>query len=153
MAVVAALLTGVLSADAGGGTLATAFVVCALLALVAPAAIVAVVLVGQGGVAWGLLGGNGGDPLGAALTLAGVVATAELLAIVARLDLPMARDPRENVRRAALAAAIGLAVFGLAGAATLIPGPGGLPAVVTACAACGWLAVWVARVSRGESTR
>jgi hypothetical protein len=145
MAFAATLLTGVLAANAAGVALAVTFVAFALLALVAPAAIVTVVLVGQGAVVWSLLDEERGDPVAAALIVAGVVATAELLAIVARLDMPMPRDPRADVSRAGLATAIGLAAFAAVGAATLLPGPGGLPAVVIASAACGLLAVVVGR--------
>jgi hypothetical protein len=66
-----------------------------------------------------------------------VVATAELLAVVARLDSPVERRPRGVLRRAATATLTGAGAFMVVFVAAVgLPGPSGLAAVVLASAAC-----------------
>ena len=68
--------------------------------------------------------------------LIGVVATAELLAVVDRVVTSVDHDPRAGLRRAGLAAAVAGVTF--AGVLLLgsVTGPTGLAAVALASAAC-----------------
>lgn len=77
--------------------------------------------------------------------VAGVVATAELLTTVARLDTPMERDPHDAVTRMGVAAAVAAGVFTAVGLAASLPGPTGLLAVVIASAALAWVATLLVR--------
>ena len=80
--------------------------------------------------------------------IAGVVATAELLAVVARLDTQLERDPGDYLSRTAVAALVGGGVFGAVGLLSGIPGPTGLVAVGLASGACVLLATMLAGKGR-----
>ncbi len=119
--------------------LALAYVVLTGMALFYPAAIAVQVLAGQALVGSFLLGpGAGGvEPLVLALGVGAMVAAAELLAVVARLDSPVERRPRRVLQGVATAALVGAGAFiAVLGAAAGLPGPTGLAAVVLASAAC-----------------
>ncbi|MGD8279342.1 MAG: hypothetical protein PVH00_14995 [Gemmatimonadota bacterium] len=73
--------------------------------------------------------------------VAGIIATAELLAAAARLDAPVERVARGELRRAGLAAGLGAVVFAAVLFAGVLPGPSGLLAVGLASAACVVLAI------------
>jgi peptidoglycan/LPS O-acetylase OafA/YrhL len=73
------------------------------------------------------------------------VATAELLAGAARLNMPIERDGREDLRRAGLAAVAGAGVFGAVALVGTLPGPTGLVAVALASGACIVLALLLVR--------
>lgn len=109
-------------------------------ALVFPAAI-AVQVVGGQVLVWGLLSSSPDfAPLSALPVVVGIILTAELLAIVARLDtplLPASAGSFADVGKAALIGGFAFAVVVLAGA---MPGPGGLAAVIVASAACAGIA-------------
>jgi hypothetical protein len=148
VAVAAALSTGAISAAiAGPGrhfSGAAVYVAVTVLALFSPAAVTVQVIVGQLLVATLLLGGPR-DPLLLVPVVAGIVVTAELLAVVARLDTPIERDPGEVLRPAGLAAVIAGAVFGVVALVGGVPGPTGILAVVLACGACVVLATRLAQ--------
>ncbi len=138
---VGTVLDGSSSYVYGGG----AYVMIAALALFFPAAITAQVIGGQVLVGSLLMGQEGFAALILVPALAGVVATAELLAIVAWLDTPLQRDPRDALPKAGLAAVIGGGVFGAVMLVSGLPGPGGLVAVGLASGACVVLATRLMR--------
>ena len=139
-AVFAAILTGTFGAALGGSGghafLAGAYVVAAAVALFYPAAIAVQVIGGQVLLGSLLVGSEGTAPLLLVPAVAGVVVTAELLAVVARLDTQLERDPGDDLPRAGLAAVIGGAVFGAVVLVSGFPGPIGLVAVGLASGAC-----------------
>lgn len=67
--------------------------------------------------------------------LAGVVATAELLAVVARMEGPLTRHAHGVMRRVGWGAAVGGGVYALVSLASVVPGPTGLLAVTVAAVA------------------
>lgn len=145
-AVLTAILTGAAGVALGASSLhvyiAGAYVVITVAALFFPAAIAVQVIGGQVLVGSVLLGQDGLAHLLLLLpVVAGVVATAELLAVVARLDTPLERDPGAGLHRVGLAAAIGGAVFAAVVLLGELPGPTGLVAIVLASGACVMLAV------------
>ena len=113
-----------------------AYAVITIFALAYPALITAQVIAGAAIAASLLFGPLAGTPLFVAPVLAGVVATAELLAITARLDSPFGRDPRGDLRRAGIAGLLSAAVFGIVALIADVRGPGGFLAVVLAAAVC-----------------
>ena len=117
------------------------YVAVAVGALFSPAGIAVQVIVGLGLMGQLLLGEVGPDPVLLAPVMAGVVATAELLAAVARMDTPVACDPDDARPRTGMAAAVAAGVYGAVVLAAGIPGPTGLLAVVLASVACGVLAM------------
>ncbi len=149
LALLAAAMTGVVGTvlDGSGSYIygAGAYVMIVVLALFVPAAIAVQVIAGQVLVGGLLLGLDGTAVLMLVPAFAGVVATAELLAMVAWLDTPVQRDPGDALPRAGLAALIGGGVFGAVTLASGLPGPGGLVAVVLASAACVVLATRLVR--------
>jgi hypothetical protein len=148
LALTAAALTGVLVVQIGGMDWhahgATAYFLIALLASVSPAAIAAQVVTGQLLVGSLLLTPGGSPSLLLVPAISGVILTAELLSIMARMDTPFASHPRSDLRRAGLSVLIGAGVFGAVLLASPLPGPGGLLAVVMAAGACVGLAVLLA---------
>jgi hypothetical protein len=144
---ITAVLTAVATAAFGaalGGTGrhavgAVGFTAIAVAALFRPVWITGLVVTGQL-MALGLLAG-GAAPFAVLPVVAGVIASAELLAAAARLDSPGERIPVGEFQRAALAAALGAAVFAAVALAAALPGPTGLLAVGLASAACVALAI------------
>lgn len=120
---------------------AGAYVVAALLALFFPAAIVVQVIAGQVLAASVLLAPDGPAPLLLLPMVASILATAELLAVVGRLDTPLARDPSDDLRRMGITVLIGGGVFGAVALAGRLPGPTGILAIALASAACVVLAI------------
>jgi hypothetical protein len=149
-----AILTGALTAAwavAMGGPdvhvdLALLYVLVVVLALLSPAMITLQVLAGQVVLATILLGRDTSGALLLAPAIVGVVATAELLAVVARLDLPIERAPGLDLHRALLAAVAGGAGFAAVVLVAGVPGPGGLLAISLASAACAGLATLLSRI-------
>ena len=138
---VGTVLDGSSSYVYGGG----AYVMIAVLALFVPAAITVQVIAGQVLVGSLLMGLEGPTALMLVPAFAGVVATAELLAMVAWLDTPLQRDPSDALPRSGLAAVIGGGVFGAVMLVSGLPGPGGLVAVGLASGACVVLATRLVR--------
>lgn len=152
LAIVTAIFTATLGATlggAGGPTEVTVFyVLAAVFALFSPAAIAVQVVLGQL-----LIGGLllNPDPPAAwllVLLLAVVVVTAELLALVARLDAPVRRDPADDLRRSAVAGVLGGSVFGAVGLVDGVPGPTGIGAVGLAAGICILVTSLVVRKAR-----
>lgn len=142
---IAALTAAAPAASGGGGLAASVYVAATVLALFYPVAITAQVIAGQALAATMLLGSDGSTALLLAPALASVVVTAELLAVVARLDTLLERDPGRDLYRVALAGLVGA---GACAAVTLVgalPGPTGFVAVCLASAACAALATVLVR--------
>jgi hypothetical protein len=151
MAVATAALTA--AAVAALGASDTHALAAGLYMLVAVAAVflpdaIPVQVIGGQLLAASLLVGGSVDLLLLLPVVAGVVATAELLAVVGRMDAPGERDPRADVRRAGGATGLAAAVFGAVALVGRVPGPTGLLAVVLASAACAGLAIVLARSVR-----
>lgn len=149
LAMVAAGLTTALVIFLGGPDghrdLALLYVVVVATALVSPALITVQVLAGQLLVA-SLLPGRGA--IAALLLLpavVGVIATAEILAVVARLDSPIERHPGDDLGRASGAAVVGGGIYAAVVLLAGLPGPTGLVAVGLASAACAVLATLLSR--------
>jgi len=149
LAVATALLTATLAVAVGGrgvtSDLATLYVACAVAALFYPAMITIQVLLGQLLLGLVLMRGEGGASALLIPTLAVVVITAELLAIVARWDTPLPRDPRAELPGVITAGVMGGAVFAVVMLAAVLPGPRGFLAVGLASAACAGLATMLVR--------
>lgn len=137
---VTALLTAALMAGLGIGPLS----VVGYLAMVLVATHFAPGITFQVGVGLLLIAGRLVTPVGppaALLTgvLAGVVLTAELLAVVARFDTPVECEPRGDMpaalRSTAIASGVYLAVVLLSG----LPGPAGVLSVALAAAVLAWM--------------
>lgn len=148
----AALIAAVLTAAAGaayGGSVwhlygAAAYVAVALAALSAPPLITVQVIAGQLLVA-SLLLRPVAPPFPVLLTMVTtVVATAELLALVARIRTSVDFGPGEEVHRVARSAVVGGVVFGLVVLLGRVPGPTGIAAIGLASAACIIIAVVLA---------
>jgi hypothetical protein len=73
-----------------------------------------------------------------------VVLTAELTGVVARLAMPIERDPGDDLRVTPLLAVVGGGVFGAVVLIAALPGPSGLAATALAAGACVALAVRMA---------
>lgn len=114
----------------------TLYLAVTLVALIYPAAITAQVVLGQLLLAGLLLRGGEASVLFAAVGIATVLVTAELLAVVARHDTPLDVRSRRAIPRAGTAATIGAAAFGAAVLVDALPGPTGITAVVLAVLAC-----------------
>jgi len=153
MAVLTAALTAAAAAALGGTERhvlgAGVYLVFAVAALFAPGAIVAQVLGGQLLAASLLLAADGPPPLVLVPLVAAVVLTAELLALVARLDTPVERNVGHDLRRVGLAGVLGGGAFGAVAVAAGLPGPTGLAAVALSAGACVAIAVVLARIARG----
>lgn len=148
LALLLATLTAAGAATLGGidslGRLAIAYVAVVAIALRVPGLIVAQVLGGQALAAAVLPGAGRADSLLIVPLIAGVVATAELLASVARLDAPLRRPSPIDLRRPVFATLLAAAVFAIVLLARRLPGPGGSQAVALAAAACVILALLLA---------
>ncbi len=148
LAILAAVLTGAIATlmEGAGAYIpgALAYVMVTVLATFLPPAITVQVIGGQILIESLLLQG-GPAPLMLVPLFAGVVITAELLAIVAWLDTPLRREPGNTFVTAGRSALIGAAVFGAVLLVSSLPGPGGLVAVGLASGACVVLASRLAR--------
>lgn len=149
MAMLVGLLTVVvvvgLAAPGALGLLPWAYVGVVALALFFPAMITVQVIVGQVLVGLLLLGASGVGALLLVPAMAGVVATAELLAAVARLDNPVRVESADDVARVGVAAAIGGGAFVAVALVSGLPGPTGLLAVGLASGACVLVGLRIAR--------
>jgi hypothetical protein len=136
----------------GGGRVVgiTLYMIVTLAALFLPAAIAIQVGLGQLLVGQLLLGAGSVDPLLAVPAFAGVVAGAELLAVVAWLDSPLRRQPTDAGANTGRAVGLAAVVFGSVLLLVDFPGPTGILAVVLASAACGILAGRLARTAPQE---
>jgi hypothetical protein len=105
------------------------------------------VITGQGLIGVLLVREDGPTLLLLAPAMAGVVLTAELLAVVARMDTPFEAHPRADLPRGLLSAVIGGGVFAAVAALGTLGGPVGLWAVVLAPAGCVLLAMILVRRS------
>lgn len=114
-------------------------------AIGAPTVIVAQVALGQVIAASLLVAGDGSPVLLLVPIIAGVIATAELLAITARMASPLDYRPGRDLRRAAAAVLIGAVVFTGVSAVRGAPGPTGLAAIGLASAACIGIALLLVR--------
>jgi len=112
-----------------------------LLALIQPAAIAAQVVYGQLILASLLLGPEARPALSLLPLVIAVIVTAELLAVVARLDTPLSSSVGDALNRVAGSAVIGGAVFAAVALTLGLPGPQGLLAVILGSAACVVLAL------------
>lgn len=148
LAVATAMLTAAASVMLGGPGrygFEVAYVGIAVVATFLPAAITLQVIVGQLLLARLLVEGSGGAALTLVPLMAGIVVTAELLAVVARLDMPLERDPRGVYTEVGLAAVVAGGVFCLVLAVGDLPGPGGLVAICVGSGACVVLATLMPR--------
>jgi hypothetical protein len=125
----------------GGG----AYVVFAIAAAIFPPMIAALVILGLVMIGSLMTGPAPPGPLMLLPLIFSIIATAELLAVAGRLESPIEREPRDDLRRAGLATVIGTAVFGAVALIGTIPGPGGLLAILLASAACIVLAILLMR--------
>lgn len=149
LAVLMAAVTGAAGAALGASAwhvyVAGAYVLIAVVALFFSGGITAQVIGGQV-LAGSLLSGlDGASALLLLPMVAGVVFTAELLGVVARLDTPLERDPTRDLQGAALATVIGGGVFGAVVLVGDLPGPTGFAAIALASGACGLLAILLAK--------
>lgn len=139
-AMTAAVLTSLVGAVSGGSIWhlygAAAYVAIALAALSAPPLITVQVIAGQLLVASLLLRPDAAPVLLLLAMVIGVVATAELLALVARIQSSVDFDPREEVHRLVLATLVAGGVFGMVVLLSRLPGPTGIAAIALAAAAC-----------------
>ena len=124
-AVIAATLTAVAGAVLGAPAAAAVWAGIAVVALSRPGWIPIQVLSGQAMAAGLLLRPDGPGPLLVMAIIAGVIATAELLAAVARQATPLVRDSGGELRRAGMAAATGAVIFGVVFLLADFPGPTG----------------------------
>lgn len=149
LAVVSAGLTGALIGSLGGpGFLqlgAVSYLLVTGIALITPAAITVQVVWGLALLGRFLVAPPGSNPSLLILAVAGIIFTAELLAIVARMDTPFQNDPRDDFPRAGISALIGGVVFGAVFLLSGIRGPTGLIAVILASGACVLLAFLLVR--------
>ena len=156
LAILVASITGTGMAVLGGaGSYLQGGVIYTLASAVAlayPPAIVLQVIAGQGLAASILLNPGAPSPILLLPAVVGVVATAELLALSARLGSPVERSPAPDLGRALAATAIGAAVFASVLVAGALPGPTGIVAVTLASAALvGVAMVLVGRAGQGPS--
>jgi hypothetical protein len=127
---------------------AGAYITITVLTLFFPAVLTVQVIAGQVIVASVLLGRPGPAPLLLLPVVASVVATAELLALVGRLNTPVERDPRHDLHRTGSATAIGGGAFAAVVLLGGLPGPTGLLAIAVASAASFALALMLVNDAR-----
>lgn len=148
-----AVLTAVLTGAAGaalGGTLwhvygASAYVVIAAAAVFSPAAISAQVIGGQVLAGSVLVAPDRPAVLLLLPVVAGILLTAELLGVVARMAHTLGRAPSSDVRQVGAATLIGGGVFGTVALLGGLPGPAGMAGVLLAGGACVLLALLLVR--------
>jgi hypothetical protein len=145
LALCSAILTGTGVVWLGGpeayARLAAAWILIAAVGLFWPTAMTVVVVGGQMLTGMLLLGPTPVRLLPLVLAMAGVVATAELLGLVDRLNTPLERGARSELNRAGASAVVGGVVFAAVVAVGKLPGPTGLVAVALASGACVVLAI------------
>lgn len=128
LAVATALVVALAAVGQGAAPwYAAVYVAVAVFGLGSPGALPVQVVAGVSMVAGLLVAGA--SPLALAPLVAGVVATAELLAVTARLDAPMERPAGDLLLRAGAHAAAAGALYALVLAVGRLPGPSGLAAV------------------------
>lgn len=132
----------------GSGIYGLTYVALAALAVFFPAVITAQVIGGQALIGLLFLVHEGAAPTLAVPLVATVVVTAELLAVVARLDTGLPRRAGDALARTGRAAVLAGAVFAAATLVSGAPGPTGIVAVGLGSMACVALAVRLARSSR-----
>ncbi len=139
------VLTSPIDATLGYGVAGYSALVA--LAIFVPAAITPQVIAGEllAGVLW--LQGGDAAAVSALLVIGAVVATAELLAEVARLDSPLGRRPSGALGRVGAAVAIACVVFALLALVGELPGVTGVVGVAVGAAVCTWVAVGFVRRS------
>ena len=126
------------------GVLGIVYIVVTAAAVILPAATTVQVVFGQLLVGVLFLGPfSGTATLTGVLLFGAVVGTAEVLAIVARLDSPFERDPSGDYRAAVQSALLGGAVCGAVLLMATLPGPGGLLGLVTSSVACALLGAFI----------
>ena len=147
MAVATAVITAAFMAATGPEATAGAvlYVLVTLGALFFPAGITFQVMAGLVLAGRLLLESDGTALIPVALILSGIVLTAELLAVVARLDSPLWRDPSGSFARALMAAGGAALVAALVLLVSELPGPAGLLAAIVAALACGAMAARLVR--------
>lgn len=144
IAVLIALLTalaGALSLGTHGQLYGIAYVAIAIMAVFTPSWIPAQVVAGELLAAMSLFAPNRLALLTIVGMIAGVIASAELLAAIARMDLPLDGGTANAMRRSAFAAVAGGSTFVAVTLVARLPGPSGLFAVTSASAACVLLAL------------
>lgn len=147
-AAITAIYVGVLGGAPRYWVLSAGYLAAALLALTSPQAIAGQVAIGIA-LAWSLLPGREGTEAFVILpVIVAVVMTAELLAMAARLGMIVARDPRPDIRRLAIAVTLAALTSVATLAIGLLPGPGGLAATAIAAGACLLLALLLVRGQR-----
>ncbi|MGI9628244.1 MAG: hypothetical protein ACR2QM_15530 [Longimicrobiales bacterium] len=154
-AVVVAALTGLTGALLGatGGFMfgAVALVMLSVLALPYPFLITGQLIAGST-LAAAILLSEPAEPISVLPLVAGIVATAELLALAARRRTAQSRGFGDEVRRLAVAILIAEGVFGAVLWLGGLPGPTGLLAIVLASGACVALSfVLIGRSPSGHS--
>lgn len=130
LALLTAALTGAAGAALGGTTEhlygAGAYLAIAGVAVFSPGALVVQVIAGQMLAGSVLVGPEGAGLLAVVPLVAGVVITAELLGVTARIIDTPERHPGEELRRVGVTALLGGGVFGVVAVLGRLPGPGGL---------------------------
>ena len=124
---------------------AALYVVTVGASLVTPSAIVAQIVGGQALAGALLLSTENPSLLALTGVIAGVVLTSELLGIVARLGMPIERDPGPDTRQAGFAALVGATVFAVVFLLGRLPGLEGMAGAVLAAVAAIGLAVWMVK--------
>jgi hypothetical protein len=152
LAILTAALTGVGGAVLGGSAWhlygAGVYVAIAIAALFSHTWIAVQVIAGQLIAGSLLLGQRAHSPLLVLPVVASVIATTELLALVARADARLERDPFRDVATAWIAACAGAAISGAILLVAAVPGPTGLLAIGLASGACVGLGIVLVGSSR-----
>ena len=131
-AVALGVLTSIAAVGQGGEPwIALVYAAVVVFALNSPGALAVQSVIGVVMVA-ALLIGPAGSPVAIAPLVAAVVATAELLALVARLNSPIPRDVSDLLLRAGASAVLAAAIFLGVSAVAELPGPLGLAATALA---------------------
>ncbi len=147
--ILAALLAGGLTALSAAGLGATTnhvwgasgYLALVGFSILAPASIWAQVVAGQLMAAALMLGADAAPWWQIVPLVAGVVATAELAGIAARLDVVVARPPVGDLRRAGRAVVVAAIAFAGVALAAALPGPAGFAAVMLASLSCAGVAL------------
>lgn len=150
LAVVAILATAAVSVAYGViPGYAAVYVAIALYGIGSAAAIPVQVLAGCALVGALLIGPIGAAPLTLLPLVVGVVGTAELLAVVARLDAPIERPAGDLLLRAGAGAGVAGLLYGAIALVGTLPGPRGSAAVALGSAAALLAALLLARRRTG----
>ena len=125
------------------------YVLSAILAVFVPRAILVQVVLGQAMLAAVLSGPDTGSWVVFSAALGGVVLTAELLGVAARMAGAVARDTAADVRRVVGATAVAVFVLGSVLLTTRLPGPDGLVGILVAAVALVGVALALVGDARG----